>query len=378
MAVKFFISVLFNFLNRFINKSGIFLITAFFVSCTQEEKPIPSREMYFPPINSMQWEISTFNELGWNVQEFENLKMYLESMNTRAFIVLKDGRIVIEEYFGRTIIGNQAFGRTSQWYWASAGKTLTATLVGVAQQEGKLNIEDPSSDYLGTSWTNLSPQQEGLIQIKHQLSMTTGLDYLGVDLDCTLPSCLRYRADAGQQWFYHNAPYTLLEKVVENATGINYNSYTRQKVGDKIGMGGQWISQEFNNVYWSTARDMARFGLLILNRGKWEDTEVISDPNYFNQMVSSSQALNPAYGYLWWLNGQQSIIFPGISTSLNLSLASNAPADLIAGMGKNGQFVEVVPSMGLVVVRMGEAPDNALVPIVFHNEMWERLMRVIQ
>ena len=378
MAVKFFISVLFNFLNRFINKSGIFLITAFFVSCTQEEKPIPSREMYFPPINSMQWEISTFNELGWNVQEFENLKMYLESMNTRAFIVLKDGRIVIEEYFGRTIIGNQAFGRTSQWYWASAGKTLTATLVGIAQQEGKLNIEDPSSDYLGTSWTNLSPQQEGLIQIKHQLSMTTGLDYLGVDLDCTLPPCLRYRADAGQQWFYHNAPYTLLEKVVENATGINYNSYTRQKVGDKIGMGGQWISQEFNNVYWSTARDMARFGLLILNRGKWEDTEVISDPNYFNQMVSSSQALNPAYGYLWWLNGQQSIIFPGISTSLNLSLASNAPADLIAGMGKNGQFVEVVPSMGLVVVRMGEAPDNALVPIVFHNEMWERLMRVIQ
>lgn len=378
MAVKFFISVLFNFLNRFINKSGIFLITAFFVSCTQEEKPIPSREMYFPPINSMQWEISTFNELGWNVQEFENLKMYLESMNTRAFIVLKDGRIVIEEYFGRTIIGNQAFGRTSQWYWASAGKTLTATLVGIAQQEGKLNIEDPSSDYLGTSWTNLSPQQEGLIQIKHQLSMTTGLDYLGVDLDCTLPPCLRYRADAGQQWFYHNAPYTLLEKVVENATGINYNSYTRQKVGDKIGMGGQWISQEFNNVYWSTARDMARFGLLILNRGKWEDTEVISDPNYFNQMVSSSQALNPAYGYLWWLNGQQSIIFPGISTSLNLSLASNAPVDLIAGMGKNGQFVEVVPSMGLVVVRMGEAPDNALVPIVFHNEMWERLMRVIQ
>lgn len=378
MAVKFFISVLFNFLNRFINKSGIFLITAFFVSCTQEEKPIPSREMYFPPINSMQWEISTFNELGWNVQEFENLKMYLESMNTRAFIVLKDGRIVIEEYFGRTIIGNQAFGRTSQWYWASAGKTLTATLVGIAQQEGKLNIEDPSSDYLGTSWTNLSPQQEGLIQIKHQLSMTTGLDYLGVDLDCTLPPCFRYRADAGQQWFYHNAPYTLLEKVVENATGINYNSYSRQKVGDKIGMGGQWISQEFNNVYWSTARDMARFGLLILNRGKWEDTEVISDPNYFNQMVSSSQALNPAYGYLWWLNGQQSIIFPGISTSLNLSLASNAPVDLIAGMGKNGQFVEVVPSMGLVVVRMGEAPDNALVPIVFHNEMWERLMRVIQ
>ncbi|MGY6523269.1 MAG: serine hydrolase domain-containing protein [Mongoliitalea sp.] len=349
-----------------------------FCACAEEEKPTPPREMYFPPINSMQWDISTFNELGWNTQEFENFKTYLESMNTRAFIVLKDGRIAIEEYFGRTIIGNQPFGRTSQWYWASAGKTLTATLVGIAQQEGKLSIDDASSDYLGLSWTNLSPQKERLIQVKHQLSMTTGLDYLGVDLDCTLPSCLRYRTDAGQQWFYHNAPYTLLEKVVENATGINYNTYTRQKIGAKIGMGGQWISQEFNNVYWSTARDMARFGLLILNRGRWENNEVISDQNYFNQMVSSSQTLNPAYGYLWWLNGKESIIPPGISNSLNLPLASNAPADLIAGMGKNGQFVEVVPSMNLVVVRMGEAPDNALVPIAFHNEMWERLMRVIQ
>jgi len=76
----------------------------------------------------------------------ENLFNYLESNKTRAFIVLKEGRIVIEEYFGDNINGTSDFDRNSQWYWASAGKTLTATLVGIAQQDGFLNIENPTSD----------------------------------------------------------------------------------------------------------------------------------------------------------------------------------------------------------------------------------------
>jgi len=138
-------------------------------------------------------------------------------------------------------------------------------------------------------------------------------------------------------------------------------------------MNGQWIALGYNNVYWSTARDMARFGLLILNNGKWNDTTVISDVDYLNQMVSTSQGLNPSYGYLWWLNGKSSIIFPALPNSFNVSLSENAPDDLFAGMGKNGQFVEVVPSQNLVVIRMGEAPDGSLVPVEFHDEMWGKL-----
>jgi hypothetical protein len=58
-------------------------------------------------------------------------------------------------------------------------------------------------------------------------------------------------------------------------------------------------------------------------------------------------------------------------------MSENAPNDLFAGMGKNGQFVEVIPSMNLVVIRMGEAPDGSLVPITFHNEMWEKINLVM-
>ena len=84
-------------------------------------------------------------------------------------------------------------------------------------------------------------------------------------------------------------------------------------------------------------------------------------------MINTSQSLNPSYGYLWWLNGKESIIFPILSNSFNISMSDNAPTDLFAAMGKNGQFVEVIPSKNIVVIRMLIVP---LVPFTFHNEMW--------
>ena len=367
---------------REIMKYSILIVLILFVlGCNKDDdniiNPPVESTLYFPPLNSDEWESKSPSELGWDISDLDGLLTYLENNNTRAFIVLKDGKIVIEEYFGNNIFGTAPFDRNTQWYWASAGKTLTATLVGIAQQEGLLNINNTTSTYLGNGWTNLTSDKEDMITVKNQLTMTTGLEYNVSDLDCTLPSCLTYRADAGQQWFYHNAPYTLLEKVVENASGIDFNDYTNQKVESVIGMNGQWISQAYNNVYWSTARDMARFGLFILNKGKWSNTDVLSDAEYYEQMVNTTQSLNLSYGYLWWLNGKESIIFPGLPNSFDVPLSDNAPIDLFAGMGKNGQFVEVIPSKNLVIIRMGETPDGSLVPITFHNEMWEKINLVI-
>lgn len=358
------------------------VVLAFFLTaCDQKESSdvIPPQDaaMYFPPSNSDAWENTSPRELGWDASALEALLTYLKNNNTRAFIVLKDGKIVIEEYFGNTILNTAPFGKNAQWYWASAGKTLTATLVGIAQQDGVLNIDKPTSDYLGEGWTSLPPEKEQLITVKNQLTMTTGLDYNVEDQGCTLPSCLTYKTDAGKQWFYHNAPYTLLKDVITKATGTDYNNYTNEKIGAKIGMNGQWRSLGSNVVFWSTARDMARFGLLILNKGKWENTQVLSDTQYYKQMTNTSQAINPSYGYLWWLNGKSSIILPTFESAVDAALSTHAPQDLFAGMGKNGQFVEVIPSKQIVVVRMGEAPEGSQVPILFHDEMWEKINLVI-
>lgn len=74
-------------------------------------------------------------------------------------------------------------------------------------------------------------------------------------------------------------------------------------------------------------------------------------------MVNTSQQINESYGYLWWLNGKDSLIPPGITIPIKNSLASNAPYDLIAGMGKNCLYLDIIPSQNLVIIRMGEAPN---------------------
>lgn len=355
-------------------------ILCFHSSCSSDddlsnEENTPST--YFPPINGSNWLTQSAEQLQWNTEHIDELYSYLEQENTRAFIILKQGKIVLEQYWGNNITNTAPFSENSLWYWASAGKTITASLVGIAQQDGFLYVDNKTSDFLGEGWTSMPADKEQQITIKHQLTMTSGLNYEVSDLDCTSATCLQYKADAGNQWYYHNAPYTLLTKVIESATNLDYNTYTQQALASHIGMNGQWISQGNNNVYYSTARDMARFGLLIANKGTWENSAII-ESNYFADMVSTSQELNPSYGYLFWLNGKDKIIYPGFSQQINLSLASAAPIDLIAGMGKNGQFVDIVPSKELVVIRLGEAPENSLVPIQFHNTMWEKINLIIE
>ncbi len=370
-------------LTKEINKlTRSFLVLSFFftISCSKKTIDInepESKNLYFPNKDSVEWESKSPEELSWNTSAIDSLYDFLEQRNTRAFIILKDGRIILENYWGNNITNTKAFDKNSLWYWASAGKTLTAFLVGIAQEQGLLTIEDASSTYLGNGWTNSNEEQESLIKIKHQLTMTTGLDYEVDNPFCTDPNCLLVKFTPGTNWFYHNAPYTLLREVIENASQTSYNNFSDQHIENKIGMSGIWTRSNFDNVYTSTARDMARFGLLALNKGVWDNEVILNDANYFSNMVNSSQEFNEAYGYLWWLNGKSNLIIPGLTIQLNRPLVPNGPEDLIAGLGKNGQFIDVVPSKNMVIIRMGEDPDNSLVPINFHNEMWVHLNKIL-
>ncbi|MFN3908993.1 MAG: serine hydrolase domain-containing protein [Flavobacterium sp.] len=360
----------------------IALMATCLLSCSSENgDPQPDLQqptaLYFPPNGSNIWEASSLGSLGWNTLKAEELKTFLASNGTRAFIVLKDGKIVMEHYWGNNLTNTASFDQSKLWYWASAGKTLSAFLTGKAQEEGFLNIQNKTSDYLGTGWTSLTTAQENQIKVVHQLTMTTGLQFQNVNLNCTSPNCLTFRANAGSQWYYHNAPYTLLRNVVESATNKTYQQYTQEKLHQTIGMDGTWVQQAEGNVYYSTARSAARFGLMVLAKGKWNGNTVMNDTNYFNQMVSTSQNLNQSYGYLWWLNGKNSVIYPGVTIPISGSLAPNAPSDLVAAMGKNGQIVGVVASKNLVYVRFGEAPNDDLVPVLFHDQMWQKLKEVI-
>lgn len=329
-------------------------------------------QTYFPPKTGDTWETIDPASLGYCQTNIDDLYTYLEQSETKSFILLKDGKIVLERYFDD---GNV----DKTWPWYSAGKCLTATLVGIAQEEGLLNITDTSSTYLGQGWSSLTPQQEEKITIWHQLTMTSGLDE--TTFSCTDPGCLTYVADAGDRWVYHNSPYNLLRVVIDSASGdedFNYNTFTNQKLANKIGMklSAFWVKVGYSSFFFSRARDMARFGWLIANDGVWDGTTVLGDVDYINAMRTPSQSLNPSYGYLWWLNGQSSFILPDDPASYPGSIGPNSPADAYTAAGSQGQFISISPSTSLMIIRQGVSSDESKAPINLLDNIWNRVLQL--
>jgi CubicO group peptidase (beta-lactamase class C family) len=348
-----------------LNSSILFLMLTF--GCIAKTQ---AQTLYFPPLSSGQaWDTLSASSLGWCTSYIDSLYDFLDQNNTKGFILLKDGKIVLEKYFG-------TFTSDSLWYWASAGKTLTAFLIGKAQEENSLSITDTVSEYLGTGWTSCSLSQEDKITIWNQLTMTTGLDDGVLDPYCTVDSCLLCLANAGTRWAYHNAPYTLLDGVLSVATGVSLNSFTTTRLKNKTGMTGLWLQLGYNNVYYSNLRSMARFGLLAQNNFIWQNDTLLYDAPYKNSMVSSSQPLNESYGFLWWLNGKNSFMIPGSQFVFPGWLAPDAPADMIAALGKDGQVLSISKGNGLVFARMGNSPSG-LVPFTICNEIWQKLNLII-
>ncbi len=333
---------------------------------------LSAQSNYFPSTTGNNWETTDPASLGWCTDQIPNLYNYLETSNSKGFLVLKDGKIVLEKYFG-------TFTQDSSWYWASAGKSLTAFLIGQAQQQGLLSIEDRASKYLGEGWTSMTAEQEEKILIRHMLTMTSGIDDDVPDQFCDEAQCLQYKAEPGTRWAYHTAVYGLLIDIIEAVTGKNINQFINQYTANPIGMKGIWASTGSGELYFTNVRSMARFGLLSLNNGVWDGNNLLNDPNYFYQMISTSQELNKAYGYLWWLNGKSSFKIPGPQIDFPGSLIPNAPDDMFMALGKNGQIICVVPSQNLVMIRMGLPPDGsgALVTPAYLRDIWTELNKVI-
>jgi len=345
------------------------LILLFLISCgsdTNNPTPTPIETAYFPPMAGDVWETKAIADLGWKQSSVQPLLDYLALKNSKGFIILVNGRIVMENYFN----GHSA---SAGWYWASAGKTLTATMTGIAQQEGLININNKVSDYIGTGWTSMPLAEENLITNKHLLSMTSGIEDIANGDDVT-PAKLTYKADAGTRWAYHNV-YVKLQDVIASASGQTWSNYFNTKLRDKIGMTGAWFQIENNSVYYSTTRSIARFGLLMLNKGKWENTTILNEA-YFNEATNTSQNINLGYGYLWWLNGKLSYHLPQSQLQFNGSLIPTGPNDMFMALGKNDQKIYVIPSKKMVVIRMGDVANTANPTFAlsgFDEELWTKI-----
>lgn len=341
-----------------------FLLFSCKKNVTGEAPGTNSTPYYYPPLTADTWEAKTAASVGWDESHLQTAFDFAGTKNSFGLIVLHHGKIVKEQYWN-------GWTKDTKYYIASAGKSVVGFLAGIAQQEGIININNKTSQYLGAGWTSLPLAKENLITLKHQLAMNTGLDDGVPEPDCTSPNCLTYKADAGTRWSYHNAPYHLLQTVLSNASGKNFNQYSKEKLFDKIGMPNAFWH---NHIMFCTTREAAKFGSLILSKGKWDGHSLLNDTAYFRTMINSSQNYNLSYGYLWWLNGKPSLMAPGSQIVFPIPLVPNAPGDMIAALGKDDKKIYVIPSLDVVVVRLGDnAGASTLGPSSFDNELWGKL-----
>jgi CubicO group peptidase (beta-lactamase class C family) len=330
---------------------------------TPAATPVASLTTFFPT-RTGPWETIQPAAIGWDTTALRSALDWAGTQRSTAVVVLWRGRIVAERYWRGWNVGTDSI-------IASAGKSVLSTLIGQLSATGRLTLDDPVTRWLGAGWSR-SPATEARITVRDLLSMTSGLN-----------DSLQLVAQPGNRFYYNNPAYYQLFQVAQRASGQEINSASRALLFDAIGMSSTWRlsfdTGEPGFILSATARDMARFGLLALSRGRWNGTAVVSDSTWFDRSWRAAPPDNAGYGYLWWLNSGASYRSPGpyLLPTVQAPLMPSAPRDLVAALGKGDKKIYVIPSLQVVVVRHGEEADaaggNPLAISAFDEQWWQRL-----
>ena len=286
-----------------------------------------------------------------------------------CLVVTRDGAVVDERYWqGATADSpREAFSVT---------KSVTSTLVGIAQDEGRLELDDPAADYL-PEWRGTASEAvtvENLVRNDSGRHWDLATDYrdmaIGASDKTAFALALGQDAPPGDVWAYNNSAIQTLSAVLEAATGEDPVDYARTQLFEPLGMADSTLTTDaagnaltFMGLR-TTCLDLARFGYLMLRDGVWDGEQVVSS-DYVEQATGrSSTELNAAYGLLWWLNREGIIATPTLATTgiddgsgaRRGQLVPDAPDDAFWALGFRNQIVAVIPSEGIVAVRMGAAP----------------------
>ena len=337
---------------------------------------LPARTYYFP--TETEWETVAPKSLQLDPEALNEAMDFAFRRKSSSVIILHKGRILAERHqpvtdpsrqYAALLHGKSDSGHVVEDV-ASCQKSVTSILVGMAKQRDLLKLSDPVSQHLGEGWSEATPQQEEKITVRHLITMTSGLN-----------DRLRYEAPAGSKWRYNTNAYSRSLTVVAKVADSTPNEVTRKWLTEPLGMeDSKWVERQLPRIasaaanklgFATTGRDLARFGLFVLTNGTWHDQQILTDADYLKASTSPSQSLNPSYGYLWWLNGQN-FAMRG-TRRVDGPLISTAPRGLFAAQGALGRKCYVVPAAHLVVVRLGDSPDR-IGQKKFDAEFW-RLLR---
>jgi len=283
--------------------------------------------------------------------------------NTKAIVVLHDGRLVAERYA-------PGYGPDTPIWAHSLTKSLTHALIGILVREGKLRLDQPAPI---PAWRHAG-DPHGAVTVDQLLRMDSGLPFDetdGVVNPLTRMAFLTrdmagYAAGTplahppGTHWAYGNLDYMLLGRVVTDAAGgsaVDAERYARRELFAPLGMAHTVIQADatgslagFGGSY-GTARDFARFGQLYLDDGVVDGRRILPAGWV---AYSHSQTLDTGYGAGFWLNIKHDTRVPVWNAPWGMP---QLPRDMYYARGAFGQYVVIVPSEKLVVVRMGISLD---------------------
>ncbi|MFT5515484.1 MAG: CubicO group peptidase (beta-lactamase class C family) [Rhodothermales bacterium] len=276
---------------------------------------------------------------------------------TISLLVIHDGKIVHERYA-------DGFDRTTRTRTWSTAKSIGVTLVGMLADEGKLDLDAPLEfDWLPRASSPESDPRHR-IKLRHLLNMSSGLHPLDNQrLEYATGSGLSYWAGAssvngalsramirepGTNWDYENYDTILAVYAMKRAIGDDqtYLEFPRKRLLDKIGMRSTLLSTDrfgdfiMSSQIYTNARDLGRFGMLYLNGGVWDGERLLSEEwiEFVRTPAPASASRGNFYGGQFWLPPDN---------------RTDVPRDAYATAGNRGQFVIIVPSQNLVIVRRG-------------------------
>jgi CubicO group peptidase (beta-lactamase class C family) len=288
----------------------------------------------------------------WGSADFTSLDTFLEQTNGDAFAIWEAGSTIHEWY--RT-------DASSTRDIASAQKSILSILVGRAIGDALVQMDTPIDDVLGRGWT---PNGESAgITVDHLLAMTSGLD-----------DQRQVVAAPGERWVYSGA-FAALFDVLTTVAGRSLNELAQRWLFAPAGATSSQFYDRPAGIFApiglrSTVPDLVAIGRLVLDGGPPG-----LGSGWLDRSFTPSQALNRSYGLLWWLNGQDTFMLPGLDRRLPGPLVPAAPSSMVAALGKDDQKLYIVPEHRLVVARLGgrAVPAGQAARSPFDAELWERL-----
>lgn len=291
----------------------------------------------------VEWEYLLPSQSGWSGKKLAAAKDWSRYIGSTAVVVVQHGAIVAS--WGDTDADLQL---------NSARKSLLSALIGIAVANGQIDLDETVGE-LGIDDNPLSlTPAEKQATVRDLLEARSGI-YHGANYETAGMAAKRPPRGSHPPdtfWYYNNWDFNVLGAIYEHATGTGIFAAFSQKIAAPIGMqdfdpakcrySGGPASMYPAYLFYASARDLARFGLLYLSHGRWGDKQIIPD-QWVRESTKpySTTDIGSGYGYLWWTAlADQPLV------------RLNAPAGTYFAWGHGGQFIFVIPAYDLVVVNL--------------------------